>query len=83
MKGFTNHKPFWLRSNLQLKTARNAAAVMEMETARFYEAALLRTTDIGTRKLLGDLAEIERQHSGLAESLQEEGITQTERAGGG
>ena len=52
VKGFTIHKPFWLRSNLQLKTARNAAAIMELETMRFYEAAAEKTQDIATRQLL-------------------------------
>jgi rubrerythrin len=70
VKGFTNHKPFWLGSTLNLKAVRNAAAVMELETTRFYEAAAQRTTDVGTRKLLGDLAEIEREHTQLAESLE-------------
>jgi erythrin-vacuolar iron transport family protein len=79
VKGFTHRKPFWLRNTLDLKSVRNAAAVMELETVRFYEAAAERTTDVGTRKLLGDLAEIEREHTQLAESLEDKGISQTER----
>lgn len=79
VKGFTNHKPFWLGSALNLKAVRNAAAIMELETTRFYEASAQRTTDVGTRKLLGDLAEIERQHTRLAESLEETGLTKDER----
>jgi rubrerythrin len=79
VKGFTNHKAFWLGPTLNLKAARNAAAVMEMETARFYEASALRTTDVGTRKLLGDLAEIERQHTRLAESLEETSLSKDEK----
>ena len=80
VKGFTNPKPFWLGSSLQIDAVRKAAAVMELETTRFYEAAALRTTDVGTRKLLGDLAEIEREHAHLAESLEERGISASERA---
>jgi rubrerythrin len=80
VKGFVNHKPFWLGSTLSVKTVRNAAAVMELETTRFYEAAAQRTTDVGTRKLLGDLAEIEREHTQIAESLEEKGISRSERA---
>ena len=79
VKGFTNPKPFWLGSSLDIKSVRNAAAVMEYETTRFYEAAAKRATDVDTRKLLGDLAEIEREHTHLAESLEEHGISQTER----
>ncbi|HEX4084287.1 MAG TPA: ferritin family protein [Chthoniobacteraceae bacterium] len=79
VKGFTQHKPFWLGATLSLHKVRNAAAVMEMETTRFYEAAMQRTTDVGTRKLLGDLAEIEREHTHLAESLEDKGISPNER----
>jgi VIT1/CCC1 family predicted Fe2+/Mn2+ transporter len=35
---------------------------------------------VGTRKLLGDLAEIERQHTELAESLEGKGVSAGERA---
>ena len=79
VKGFTNPKPFWLGSSMDIKTIRNAAAVMELETTRFYEAAAKVATDVNTRKLLGDLAEIEREHTHLAESLEDKGISQTER----
>ena len=79
VRGFTNPKPFWLGSTLSIKAVRNAAAVMELETTRFYEAAAEKATDVGTRKLLGDLAEIEREHTHLAESLEEKGISTTER----
>jgi rubrerythrin len=79
VKGFTTRKPFWLTSTLNINSVRNAAAVMELETTRFYEAAALRTTDVDTRKLLGDLAEIERQHTQMAESLEDTGISPTEK----
>jgi len=79
VKGFTTRKPFWLTSTLNINSVRNAAAVMELETTRFYEAAALRTTDVDTRKLLGDLAEIERQHTQMAESLEDKGISPTEK----
>jgi rubrerythrin len=49
---------------------------MELETRRFYERAVQHVTDAGVRKLLGDLAEIERRHYATAESL-EETITPT------
>jgi rubrerythrin len=42
---------------------------MEVETRRFYEAAVRRSTDASTRQLLGDLAEEERKHEYLAERL--------------
>ena len=80
VKGFTNRKPFWLAPSLNMKSVRNAASVMELETTRYYEAAAERTTDVDTRKLLGDLAEVERKHTQLAESLENKGITPSERA---
>jgi rubrerythrin len=80
VRGFTHHKPFWLGSTLNIKSVRNAAAIMELETTRFYEAAAQRSSDVGTRKLLGDLAEIEREHTHLAESLEDKGITRSEQA---
>jgi len=79
VKGFTNRKPFWLGPGLSMHSVRNAAAVMELETTRFYEAAAQRCTDVATRKLLGDLAEVEREHTQLAESLENKGITPSER----
>jgi erythrin-vacuolar iron transport family protein len=44
---------------------------MEAETRRFYERALAQVSDASTRKLLGDLAEVERQHQNFAETLEE------------
>jgi erythrin-vacuolar iron transport family protein len=48
---------------------------MELETSRFYEHALARTSDAGIRKLLGDLAAAERQHVSLAQKLGREHLT--------
>ena len=44
---------------------------MELETRQFDEAALRRTTDTGTRQLLGEIAEAERKHEQLAEAMRE------------
>src|SRR5580700_418544 len=52
IKGFTTRKAFWLGPGLSMNAVRKEAAVMELETVRFYEAAAQRTTDVGTRKLL-------------------------------
>jgi rubrerythrin len=40
--------------------------IMELETRQFYECALEKISDASTRKLLGDLAELERPHSEFA-----------------
>jgi rubrerythrin len=72
VKGFVQRRPLWLVRPLPLDAVRHAAASMELETRRFYERAALRSTDAGVRKLLGDLAEAEREHVTAAEALEHE-----------
>jgi rubrerythrin len=74
VKGFIGHKPVWLMNTLTVAQVRREINLRESETARFYDAAALRTTDIGARKLLGDLAAAEREHTDLAERLDQEQI---------
>ena len=59
---------------LTVAQARRQVGVMELESRRFYEAAAARTTDDGTRKLLGELALAEEDHSALAQRLESEQI---------
>src|SRR3984957_11259715 len=66
VKGFIHRPPIWLNPTLSPQRIRNQVQTMESETARFYQRALERTTDAGTRKLLGDLAETERAHEQFA-----------------
>lgn len=75
VKGFVERRPVWLARPLGLNVVRKQVEIMELETRRFYERAIQRSTDASVRKLLGDLAEVERQHSRLAESLEEELLT--------
>ncbi len=75
VKGFVERKPVWLVRPLGLATVRKQVEVMEGETLRFYERAMARISDPSTRKLLGDLAEVERQHEDFAESLEEQHLT--------
>lgn len=72
VKGFIERRPVWLVRPLGLKTVRRQAEIMELETRRFYERAIRQVSDASTRKLLGDLAEVERQHYAMAETLEEE-----------
>jgi erythrin-vacuolar iron transport family protein len=72
VKGFVQRKPIWLIRPLGINTVRKQTELMELETRRFYEHAMQQVTDAGIRKLLGDLAEVEREHSATAESLEEE-----------
>jgi erythrin-vacuolar iron transport family protein len=75
VKGFIGRRPMWLVRPLGISAVRKQAALMEMETRRFYERAIQHVSDVSTRKLLGDLAETERQHYALAESLEEKHLT--------
>lgn len=77
VKGFIAHKPVWLLRPLGVEVVRKHAELMELETRRFYERAMARTTDAGTRKLLGDLANVERQHTERAAALREKHVGQT------
>ena len=75
VKGFVERKPVWLVRPLGLATVRRQVEVMEGETLRFYERAMARVSDPSTRKLLGDLAEVERQHEDFAVTLEEKHLT--------
>ncbi len=75
VKGFIQHKPVWLIRPLGIDTVRKQAEIMELETRRFYEHAIEQVSDASIRKLLGDLAEAERKHTALAESLEEKLVT--------
>ena len=70
VKGFLDRRPMWLVRPLGIHAVRKQVEIMELETRRFYEHALEKVSNASTRKLLGDLAEIERQHSEFAESLE-------------
>jgi rubrerythrin len=71
VRGFVNRKPVWLIRPLGLKTVRNMAAAMEVETRRFYEMAAARSGDAHIRQLLDDLAQEERSHESRAGQLEE------------
>ena len=58
-----------------LNAVRKQVEIMELETRRFYERAMERVTDASIRKLLGDLAEVEREHYNLAGTLEEKHLT--------
>ena len=79
VKGFVDRRSTWLVRPLGLNAVRKQVEVMEFETRRFYERALKKVSDASTRKLLGDLAETERQHSDFAASLQEKELTPSAR----
>lgn len=68
--GFYARRPVWLMKNLGLERIREEAAKMEADAEVFYTKAASKTTDAGTRKLLGDLAAEEAEHKESAHALE-------------
>ncbi|MBR0967198.1 rubrerythrin [Bradyrhizobium diazoefficiens] len=75
VKGFLRRRPVWLTKNLSLDVVRKEAEIMEFEAQRFYTKAAEQATNVGVRKLLGDLAEIEKSHESLAAKLTDKILT--------
>ena len=67
--GFYSRRPVWLSKTLSLEKIRAEAAMMERTAAAFYRRAAAQSSDVKTRKLLGDLALIEAGHEQHAQSL--------------
>ncbi|MBC9246113.1 rubrerythrin family protein [Paracoccus sp. 11-3] len=70
--GYYSRRPAWMMQTMTLEAIRNEAALMEHDAAEFYVRAAQRSTDVVTRKLLGDLAAAERGHESKAEDLRAE-----------
>ena len=75
VRGFLKRRPIWLADGLRLDAARRQAEIMEFEAGRFYAGAAERARDTDVRKLLADLAEIEKKHESLAARLGETALT--------
>ena len=80
VKGFLRRRPIWLTKNLSLDTIRKEAETMEFEAERFYAKAAEQAQDVGVRKLLGDLAEMEKGHESLAAKLTDKILSSDVRA---
>jgi rubrerythrin len=78
--GYYNRRPVWLVENLGLERIRSEAEAMEREAEQFYLKAAARTSDAGTRKLLGDLAAAEAGHQTKAEHLEAKHLDEDARA---
>src|ERR1700751_311799 len=72
VKGFVRRRPIWMNRTLSVQQIRREVQTMESETTRFYERAMERTSDPTTRKLLGDLVEVERKHEDYADEFVKE-----------
>ena len=75
VKGFIERRPVWLVRPLGLNVVRKQTELMELETRRFYERAGQQVSDVSVRKLLGDLAEAEREHYAAAELFEQKHLT--------
>ncbi|MFO1117892.1 MAG: ferritin family protein [Beijerinckiaceae bacterium] len=75
VKGTLKRRPIWLTKNLPLARVRAEAELMEQQAAAFYQRAAEQTTDVGTRKLLGDLALAEQGHEKVAEKMTETNLS--------
>lgn len=80
VKGFLKRNPVWLADGLRIDTARKQAETMEYEASIFYAKSAEQARDTDVRKLLGDLAEIEKKHESLAAKLGEANLTPNARA---
>jgi len=72
VRGYYERKPDWLVHPLNLEKTRAQAEDMERQAERFYRAAVTRTTDADTRRLLGDLAQAESEHQVEAARLEQQ-----------
>src|SRR3989454_3895872 len=70
-EGFIVRRPSGFTRTLRPEHAREEAALMEIESRRFYEAAAQRTSDAGIRQLLDDLAQEEQRHEAAADEITE------------
>jgi rubrerythrin len=69
IQGYFQRKPDWLVRPLSIEKVRKMAEEMEAQAQRYYEQAVKHCTDADTKKLLGDLALAEQDHSSLAHRL--------------
>jgi rubrerythrin len=79
VRGFLSRRPTWLIKNLPLETIRSQAEAMETDAQRFYVKAAGVSQDVGVRKLLGDLAIVEKGHGEKASALSEAILTESAR----
>lgn len=77
--GFFSRRPVWLLENIGVERMRQEAANMEEDAYNFYMRAAARSTDPGTRKLLGDLAADERGHVDKAIEAEAKHVSETHK----
>lgn len=76
VKGFLKRRPIWFSKNLPIETVRKEAEAMEQQALSFYARAAEQTRDVGIRKLLGDLAQVEEEHRRTANRIERAHLTE-------
>src|SRR5262245_10768410 len=79
VRGFVRRDPLQAVRGSSVESIRHQVALMELETARYYEKAATRATDAEVRKLLGDLAQEERKHEDASATFDPANQPQDER----
>jgi rubrerythrin len=79
VRGFVRRDPVQSLRIPGVDSIRRRVALMELETARYYEKAAQQATDAELRKLLGDLAEEERRHEETSARLDPARLPESER----
>lgn len=80
IRGTPARKPHWQVRPLGVAAVRKHAAQMERDSKEFYRLAASRTSDAGTRRLLGDLADTEAEHELRASDIEARHLTASNRA---
>jgi erythrin-vacuolar iron transport family protein len=80
VSGYYARRPVWLTENLGIERMREEAEAMERQAEAFYRQAAGRTSDAGTRELLGDLAAAEAGHTKKAGALEARHLDEDEKS---
>ena len=80
VRGFVRRDPVHALRIPTAETIRRQVALMELETARFYEKSAAQSSDAELRQLLGDLAAEERKHEDRSMTFDPDHQPASERA---
>lgn len=79
VRGFMKRRPVWLIRNLPLSQIRTEVEFREAEGYNFYTKAAALAKDPAIRKLLSELADVEKGHQAIVSDIEAEYLTPEER----
>ncbi|HKH80924.1 MAG TPA: ferritin family protein [Methylovirgula sp.] len=79
ISGFMKRRPVWLIRNLPIATIRRELEIREAESYGFYTKAAMQAKDPAIRKLLDDLAQVEKNHEAVVSDIETEFLPPAER----